>query len=87
MPDPIIAETGETARREAMRELLLGYLQSAGWPGVDGLTVDDVLRCYPVAMKRGGMPNERQLLERHPELAAELRAFFVKSMLRETSMP
>ena len=38
-----------TDRQQALRELLLGYLLSAGlpdWPGADGQTVHEVLLTY-----------------------------------------
>jgi hypothetical protein len=75
MPDPCVHPTS----REDLRELLLGYLQKIGWPGTDGLTLDDVLRCYPRAMRRGGVPSAEQLLSTYPELAVELTAFFGSS--------
>jgi hypothetical protein len=64
------------ARGAQLREVLLGYLQSAGWaancPGADGLTIEDVLDAYPKAVAEGIVPDWQQLLCRHPELEAEL---------------
>lgn len=75
MPDRR-AEEERTAR---VRELLLAHLRSAAvplWPGADGLTLEDVLLAYPQAAAAGRVPDLRQLLREHPELAEELTEFF-----------
>ena len=75
MPDELAAQE----RNVRVRELLLGHLRSADlpvWPGVDGLTLEDALLSYPQAVAAGWVPDLRQLLREHPELAEELTAFF-----------
>jgi hypothetical protein len=68
-------------RKAAVQKLLLGYLQAAVvplWPGTDGLTLQDALLSYPQAAAAGRAPDLRQLLRKHPELAAELTALFAE---------
>jgi hypothetical protein len=59
--------------------VLLGYLEDPQvtiWPGADGLTVGDLLRNYPEAVAAGQAPGRAELQLRHPDLAAEVVAFF-----------
>jgi hypothetical protein len=68
-----------TTRR--LQETLLGYLHATGvgsWPGVDGLTVDDVVAGYPQAVAAGSVPDWQQLLREHPDLDAELHRWLAK---------
>ncbi len=46
------------------------------WPGADGLLVEDVLREYPEAARRGRVPSREELCRKHPELASEVANFF-----------
>jgi hypothetical protein len=70
-------EPQEAAGR--LLEVLLGYLQAAAsvaaWPGADGLTLENILDCYPVAVAAGEVPDWQELLRRHPELVTELQAW------------
>lgn len=70
-------ESIETAKQ--LREVLLAYLQSAGsvstWPGADGLTIENILDCYPEAVAQDEVPDWDELLRRHPELESELQTW------------
>jgi hypothetical protein len=67
-------ETGLPA--QSLREILLGFLQAnevCTWPGSDGLTVDDVVGCYPAAIAVGKVPNWPELQRRYPTLTPEIQ--------------
>jgi hypothetical protein len=73
---------GEDCR---VTRLLLDYLQSgvaAAWPGCDGMTADDVLLSYPAAALAGLVPDLRGLIGLHPDLAADLAAYFTMHFTR-----
>jgi len=60
-------------------ELLTTYMLEsprAGWPGTDGMRLDDVASCYRVEAAAGHVLSEAELCARHPELAERLTAFF-----------
>jgi hypothetical protein len=60
-------------------DLLAGYLLDCpafGWPGSDGVLVEDVLAGYEALAAAGHVPPEAQLCAEHPELAVRLTAFF-----------
>jgi hypothetical protein len=64
---------------ENLREVLLAYMKAADvpeWPGTDGLTLRDILLCYPQAMAAGLVPGHMELLRKHPNLHEDLEAFF-----------
>ena len=66
-------------RPPCLSAVLLTYLDGVSapsLPGGDGLTLEDVLSCYPAAVVAGQVPDRRQLCERHPDLAREVDAFF-----------
>lgn len=74
-----ILEPFPMSRGSVLNEILLGYLQaidSHSWPGIDGLTVDVVLKSYCRAAAAGVVPGKNELLHRHPEWTAELDALF-----------
>ena len=63
----------------ALCEILLDHLRTTKanfWHGIDGLTLDDALNSYCEAAADGQVPGKEELLCQHPELAAELEAFF-----------
>jgi hypothetical protein len=72
-----LTEPSESARQ--LREVLLGYLQAAGsvtaWPGGDGLTLENILDCYPEGVAGEEVPDWQELLRRHPELETELQTW------------
>jgi hypothetical protein len=66
-------------RAERLCDILLEHLSRTGvvtWPGVDGLQIEDVLLAYIPAAASGLVPGREKLCASHPELAAELDAFF-----------
>ena len=69
----------ECSQRRRVKELLLSYLRAADaphWPGVDCMTLDEVLHCYPQAANEGLVPDLPALCQQHPELADILNKFF-----------
>ena len=64
----------------AVIDLLASYLladRRPGWPGADGLTVEDaVAGAYPAAAVAGRVPPPAELSLRHPDLADALATFF-----------
>ncbi len=63
----------------ALVDLLAVYLATAPrlhCPGCDGLLTTEVVAEYPVAAATGVVPGEAELCDRHPELAADIVAFF-----------
>jgi hypothetical protein len=76
--------TDSAVRRQRLHEVLLGYLEGPQvilWPGADGLTLGEALLGYAEAAAAGQVPDQQELLQRHPELAEELRAFFAEQGL------
>jgi hypothetical protein len=73
--------SGETTSSEditgRLLKVLLSYLQDTrvieAWPGVDGMTIDDIVGFYPEAVAAGEVPDWQDLLRRHPDLADELQ--------------
>jgi hypothetical protein len=76
-----VLEQRHMSRSAPLNEILLAHLETIDpqrWPGIDCLTLDVVLESYPHAATAGQVPGKNELLHRHPELAAELEAFFAK---------
>jgi hypothetical protein len=73
-PTMIATDKESRKRTRLAQDLLLGYLQGAllPWPGGDGLTIDDILGSYCVAVATGRAPDAHALQADHPELAREL---------------
>ncbi len=66
-------------RLQRLHRVLIGYMDGVAcpaWPGADGLTVEDVVGCYPQALSAGQVPGLDDLVSIHPDLADELNCFF-----------
>ncbi len=64
---------------QCLRGVLLDLMMSPNalsWPGADGLTVEDVLAAYIPASEQRRVPDQEELIRRHPELTPEIRTFF-----------
>jgi hypothetical protein len=75
-------------RRQRLHDILLSYLEGPQvilWPGADGLTAEEALLGYAEAAAAGQVPDRQELLQRHPELAEELRAFFAEQELHRSA--
>ena len=69
----------EPVAAEQVKAILLGYLEHrAGhlWPGGDGLTLDEMIRSYPQAMRARLVPDLSELRRRVPDLDAALAEWF-----------
>lgn len=78
-PEIVMSDRALSERTRELQRVLLAYLQAAScppWPGSDGLTIEDILRCYPQAIAAGAVPDRPELLRRHPHLVDELAVFF-----------
>ncbi len=67
----------------ALQVILLGelaHLNPSLLPGVDGVTVEEMLHDYGDWAQRGIVPNPEQLARQYPELAAQIQAFFTPTM-------
>ena len=71
---------------DLLRQVLVDYLLASrvvAWPGADGITVDDILICYPKAVAAGEAPDWQELCRRHTELISEIQSLFqLKGWLR-----
>jgi hypothetical protein len=62
-----------------LADVLVGHLLASPahhWPGADGLLVAEVLRDYPAAAAAWRVPGEIELCGEHPDLTAQVVAFF-----------
>ena len=66
---------GAACLRRILLDLMLSPY-SLPWPGADGVTVEEVLAAYVPASKAGLVPDETDLIRRHPEFTPEIRSFF-----------
>ena len=77
------AESADPRNAESLlRRILLEFLltcDAVHWPGVDGLTEDDILGCYPGASANRDVPGKRELLRRHPNLSAQIEHLFARN--------
>lgn len=67
------------AHPDPLEQTLLHYVEDitpGRLPGVDGMTLIDVLHDYSHMASEGLVPDPIQLTRRHPELASEVEAFF-----------
>src|SRR4029453_17288771 len=76
----------------ALNAILLAHLRAMDahfWPGIDGLTLDVVLDMYCLAAAAAQVPGKEALLQRHPELAEAIEAFFAgcAKAVRQESQP
>ena len=65
-----------------LQQILLDLMMSRDalpWPGSDGVTVDEVLAAYVPASEKRRVPDQEELIRRHPELTPEIRSFFILS--------
>jgi hypothetical protein len=79
-------EADSNIRKPLLQQVLLGYLEvgpTLFWPGGDGLTLDHVLLSYGPAAATGRVPDLEELLTRYPELAHDLKTFFLRQGWRE----
>lgn len=54
----------------------LRELSACDFPGVDGMTAEDVLHCDPVLARRRRVPGREELLHEYPEWAGRIDALF-----------
>jgi hypothetical protein len=77
--------TDETRLRaaEVLAEYLIGSPWAA-WPGVDAMTVEQVVRAaYPRAVATGQVPPPEELARRHADLAAAILMIVAAGPTRE----
>jgi hypothetical protein len=68
--------------RARVVQLMADYLlasASAGWPGTDGLTQEEVVRAaYPRAVIAGHVPGVLELRDRHADLGDAISSFLAE---------
>jgi hypothetical protein len=78
----------EKTTHALLRQILLNYLLASRvirWPGGDGLTEDDVLDYYALAIAAGDVPDQHELRRRHGD--KEIEAFFRMKGWHGNSLP
>jgi hypothetical protein len=79
----MLATSSESAAQwRPVIDLLTGYMLECpafGWPGSDGVLVEDALAGYAALAAAGHVPPEETLCAEHPELAGRLAAFFMQT--------
>jgi hypothetical protein len=66
---------GDTCLRRVLLDLMMSR-NALPWPGADGVTVEEVLAAYVPASEQRRVPDQEELIRRHPELTPEIRTFF-----------
>ena len=69
---------GDRCLRGVLLDLLMSH-KALPWPGADGVTVEEVLATYVPASELRRVPDQEELIRRHPELTSEIHMFFTQA--------
>jgi len=75
----VVQQRHEAPAKRLLQSVLLPYLMGITpryLPGVDGQTVDQVLREYRQFATLGAVPNRERLIQQNPDLEPEIESFF-----------